>query len=79
MTESYEVTVVVDRLKIEHVGEALRRLQAAADSLDNEGLDVGITFSVEKDRDGVERWHEWVDGEGRIKDVQPWEADQPCA
>lgn len=74
MTESYEVAVVVDRLKIEHVGEALRRLQAAADSLDNEGLDVGITFSVEKDRDGVERWHEWVDGEGRIKDVQPWEA-----
>lgn len=73
MTEAYEVTVVVGRLKTEHVGNALRRLQAAAESLRAEGLDVDLTFSVERDRDGVERWHEWIDSEGNVKDIQHWE------
>lgn len=68
----YEIEVNVDRLKVEHVGEALRRLQAAAESLHAEGLDVGIMFSVERDRDGVERWPEWV-VDGTVIDRQPWD------
>lgn len=73
MTDSYEVTVILGTLKIEHVGEALRRLQAAAESIHEEGIDVQITYSVERNRDGVERWHQWVDSDGGIKDIQPWE------
>ena len=71
---SYEVQVTIGTLKVEHVGEALRRLQAATESLHEDGLDVQISYSVERDRDGVERWHEWVDHDGSIKDIQPWEA-----
>jgi hypothetical protein len=77
--ESYRIEIVVDRLKVEHVGEALRRLQRAAESLALEGLDVGITQSVEKDRDGVERWPEWVAADGTIRDVQPWQGSAPSA
>lgn len=73
MAGEYEVTISVTRVKAEHVGEALRRLQAAADSLYNEGQDVGITQSVERDHDGVERWHEWIDSEGNVRDIAPWE------
>lgn len=69
----YEVTLVVGRLKTEHVGSALRRLQAAAKSLEAEGLDVDITQSVERDRDGVERWPEWVHDDGSIVDRAHWE------
>ena len=72
---SYEVTITIGQLKVEHVGAALRRLGAAADSLREEGLDVSITQSVERDRDGVERWHEWIDADGNVKDIQPWEEE----
>lgn len=71
----YEVTVVVGRLKTEHVGSALRRLQAAAESLGAEGLDVDVRQSVERDRDGVERWPEWVDSDGSIRDRAHWEVE----
>jgi hypothetical protein len=73
MSGQHEITFTLGRMKVEHVGEALRRLQEVGKSLDNEGLDVDIVYSVERDHDGVERWHEWIDSEGRIKDIQPWE------
>jgi len=75
----YQVTVSIGRLKVEHVGSALRRLQAAANSLDGEGLDVDIVQSVERDRDGVERWHEWIDRDGNVKDIAPWEEERHAA
>lgn len=75
-THLYVVEVRLDRMKVEHVGEALRRLSAAADTLTSEGLDVGVWFSVERDRDGVERWPEWIDDEGNVIDVQPWEENE---
>lgn len=69
----YEVEVTLGRMKVEHVGEALRRLQAVVQSFDDDGVEVDASYSVERGRDGVERWHTWVDEEGRIKDIQPWE------
>jgi hypothetical protein len=73
MNGEHVIEAQVTQVKVEHVGEVLRRLQGVRDSLLNEGLDIGFNFSVERDRDGVERWHEWVDPEGDIKDIQPWE------
>jgi hypothetical protein len=72
-SDSWQVEVTVDTLKVEHVGNALRRLRAAAESLHQEGLDVQITYSVTRNRENLEWWTEWVDREGRIKDIQPWE------
>lgn len=72
---SYEVTLSVDGLKVEYVGEALRRLSAAAESLRDEGLSIDVWFSVERDRDGIERWPSFVADGGEIIDVQPWEED----
>ena len=69
----YEVSFTLSEVKVEHVGEVLRRLQAVDHSFTEEGVEMGSSYSVERDRDGVERWHTWIDEEGRIKDIQPWE------
>lgn len=69
----YEVTFTLGQVKVEHVGEVLRRMQAVDHSFNEEGLAVSPTYSVERDRDGVERWHDWIDEDGRIKDIAPWE------
>lgn len=74
---SYTITLTVDRMKVEHVGRALRLLEAAITELEKEGLDIGSMFSVERDKDGVELWPEFVDSDGNIIDVQPWEEDGP--
>lgn len=71
-TDSWEVVVTIATLKVEYVGEALRRLEAASESLHEEGLDVQFSCSVERNRDGVEHWHEWVADDGSIKDINPW-------
>ena len=69
----HEVTFRVDRVKVEHVGRTLRLLYLVERALAAEGLDLGFSCSVERDRDGVERWTDWIDDEGKIKDIQPWE------
>lgn len=69
----YEVTLSLSQVKVEHVGEVLRRLQAVDYSFEEEGVAIDSMWSVERDHDGVERWHEWIDSEGRIKDMQPWD------
>lgn len=77
MNGDYEVTLVLSGVKVEHVGEALRRLRAVDFSFVEEGLSIGSSYSVERDRDGVERWHTWVDADGNIKDIQPWQERKP--
>lgn len=73
MTHQYEVTLTLGQLSVEHVGEALRRLREVDLSFVREGLSVDASWSVERDRDGIERWSDWIDDEGEIKDIQPWE------
>ena len=78
MNGDYEVMLVLSGVKVEHVGEALRRLRAVDYSFVEEGLSINSMYSVERDRDGVERWTDWVDPDGNIKDIQPWQEKRPA-
>lgn len=70
---SYEVQVTFDKMKIEHVGVLLRRLLEVDRQMRAEGLDIRVDYSVERDRDGVERWHSWIDDQGNIMNRDYWE------
>jgi hypothetical protein len=55
----YEITLTVSRVKEEHVSWTVKALEAFSHVLALEGTDIGIDISVEKDRDGVERFAEF--------------------
>lgn len=62
----HEITLVVSRVKREHVAHTLRVLDAATDELKLDRTDIGLHFSVEHERDGVERWIDYIDDDGDI-------------
>jgi len=71
----YEITLTVDRVKEEHVAWTLHALNELSMVL-KDGTDVGFVLSVEKDRDGVERFAEFYDPEYEFSETdQRWLVD----
>lgn len=62
MTEgNNEVTLYVRGVKDEHVAWTCRALWVLTSLLKLDGTDLEFDLSVERNRDGIERVHEYVD------------------
>ena len=55
-----EVTLVISRVKEEHVLHTVKMLNECGKLLESDGTDIGIDISVETARDGCERVHEFL-------------------
>lgn len=56
----HEITLTIRRVKDEHVAWTVRAVNVLPDLLSLDGSDVACDISVERDRDGVERVHEYL-------------------
>lgn len=61
MSDTHEVTLTISRVKEEHVGWTVNALNVLSGIFHLDGTDVGIDLSVERNRDGVERFAEFIE------------------